>query len=244
MDIKLPYERHIKIQLDRIEKYLKRSSFENFYQERFYHGLKQIFNYANIDAPTNQTTVSLYFFPLYIALIECAPHNSFEWSNAKSKILTCAANVLKLICYCNVEIRDEVRFIPLDIIYNNFLNYFFPDSLYSFLYTLENITAPELIFPHLKRNIQLLKPDVINYYFLTSPGQDEFFERADAKICQCISDKNYLNLFSLANYLQEMYIEIYSLEYKSYEALSKKHSDWDISSLSSRIFWKERINLS
>ena len=100
------------------------------------------------------------------------------------------------------------------------------------------------MLPSLKQNIKLLKPDVINYFFLTSPGQDEFFKCARAKIYKCISDKNFLSLFSFADYLQEMYIEIYSLEHKSYETLSKKNSNWDVSTLSSCIFLRATVNPS
>lgn len=267
-DLRLPSSRIVKKRITEIEKTLKHlkcaprgnpyfqsktNPLHSSHEEMYFKRLLCLFETANI-SNLHQDSVSLYFFPLYIGLIVASSKESSGWKTVKDNCMKIALDILSVLKE-DIKIRIELENIPLDTIYSNLLNYYFPDSLYKFIIFFDEVELqiPNILLRSTDYDLKILKT-LSDLPFLSLAGENIFFKQALKMSQKYVSSlQNFfpdednkpkpkvLNVPDIGTELLEKHFDICNLEYSVHATMIERGvNHWSIGQLGSRIVNEEK----
>lgn len=204
-------------------------------QKEFYSRLKKLFYILKI-VDIQKDSVPLYLFPLYMGIIISSSKQSAGWSKVKECALNIALNILEVLRK-DIKIRIALEDISWNLIYSNFLDYIFPDSIYNFIDRLNQaqLMVPERFLLSVRYNLDIYKSNLLNSFFFTATKQNIFFKQALTdgekyifkleenlqKLAECnLEDRSKLEILSIEKIglkLIEMHEKIYEQEFLIYQ---------------------------
>lgn len=267
-DLKLPSSRIVKKRITEIEKALnflkcaprgnpyflsKTNPLHSSHEEMYFKRLLCLFETANI-SNLYQDSVSLYFFPLYIGLIVASSKESSGWKTVKDNCMKIALDILSVLKE-DIKIRIKLENIPLDTIYSNLLNYYFPDSLYKFIIFFDEVELqiPNILLRSTNYDLKILKT-LSDLPFLSLAGENIFFKQALKMSQKYVSslqnffpdednnaNQKVINVPDIGTELSKMHFDIYSLELSVHTTMIERGvNHWRIGQLGSRIINEEK----